>query len=219
MAKYTENDLQAAISAVQNGCPIRKAARDYGIPRTTLGDRLKGAESRKDANSYKMRLSIDQEAKLAKWALIQGQLGLPLSHAQIRDFAGRILHAGGDSQPLGKHWMQHFLQRNPEVKTLPSKRMDSKRANAASAEEIQAWFDRIKAILEIQGILGEDTWNMDESGIMEGLGINGLVVGSSSLKRILSKTLIERIWTSFIECISANGSFLHPLVIFSGKTV
>ena len=60
---------------------------------------------------------------------------------------------------------------------------------------------------------------MDEAGIMEGLGENGLVVGSSQKRSIQKKTPGARAWTSFIECVSATGVSLPPLVIFKGKSV
>jgi hypothetical protein len=60
---------------------------------------------------------------------------------------------------------------------------------------------------------------MDESGIMEGLGANGLVVGSSERRSIQKKQPGSKAWTSFLECVSATGVALPPLVIFKGKTV
>ncbi|KID59616.1 transposase, partial [Metarhizium hybridum] len=60
---------------------------------------------------------------------------------------------------------------------------------------------------------------MDEAGIMEGLGENGLVVGSSERRSVQKKTPGSRVWTSFIECVSATGRALPPLVIFKGKSV
>jgi hypothetical protein len=60
---------------------------------------------------------------------------------------------------------------------------------------------------------------MDEAGIMEGLGENGLVVGSVERRTIIKKQPGSRAWISFIEYISATGTFLPPLVIFKGRTV
>ena len=60
---------------------------------------------------------------------------------------------------------------------------------------------------------------MDESGIIEGVGANGLVVGSSERRSIQKKQPSSRAWTSFIKCISANRKALSPLVIFKGKSV
>lgn len=86
-------------------------------------------------------------------------MGLPLSHAQIKDFAGRILQAAGDSKPLGKRWMKHFLLRNPEIKTRPTRRTESKRAEAATAAEIQARFNL--TVPETESDLEEDISNKD----------------------------------------------------------
>jgi len=60
---------------------------------------------------------------------------------------------------------------------------------------------------------------MDEAGIMEGMGDNGLVVGSIHKRFIQKKQPGSKAWTSFIECISATGQSVHPLVIFKGKSV
>jgi 4-hydroxybenzoate polyprenyltransferase len=60
---------------------------------------------------------------------------------------------------------------------------------------------------------------MDEAGIMEGQGVNGLVVGHTGRHFVPKKQRGSRAWTSFIECISALGRAISPLVIFKGKTV
>ena len=96
--------------------------------------------------------------------------------------------------------------------------MDSQRTNGATKEVITAWFEYL-ALLLVQSIKPENRWNMDEAGIMEGMGTNGLVVGSSGRKSVQKKMPGSKAWTSFIECISATGVALPPLVIFKGKTV
>ena len=60
---------------------------------------------------------------------------------------------------------------------------------------------------------------MDEAGIMEGLGVNGLVVGAAELRKAHLKEPNRGNWMTFIECISAEGEALDPLVIFRGKSV
>jgi 4-hydroxybenzoate polyprenyltransferase len=56
---------------------------------------------------------------------------------------------------------------------------------------------------------------------MEGQGINGLVVGSSqeNPNAVPVKTINARTWTSIMECISALGVALDPLVIFKAKSI
>ncbi|KAF4473667.1 hypothetical protein CGGC5_v007262 [Colletotrichum fructicola Nara gc5] len=101
-----------------NGISARNASRRWGVPRSTLQDRTKGAQQRAAAFEDLQRLSHTQEAKLASWVQIQADLGLPPTHQQVKDFAQRILHAMGDTQPLGKRWMDGFLRRNPYIKAM-----------------------------------------------------------------------------------------------------
>ncbi|PNY27934.1 Uncharacterized protein TCAP_02142 [Tolypocladium capitatum] len=127
--KYTEETLQQAVQAVKNGISQHKAAAQYGIPRQTLQDRLRGALPMKVAKEPSQRLSIHQEKHLRDWVLAQGALGLPPSHLQLKEFASRVLIAGGDLRPLGKNWVAGFLRRNPEVSAMKSKSIDCSRIN------------------------------------------------------------------------------------------
>ena len=54
---------------------------------------------------------------------------------------------------------------------------------------------------------------------MEGLGVNGLVVGASDLRQAYIKEPNKGKWMTFVECISAQGHALNPLVILNGKSV
>ncbi|KAM4054413.1 Tc5 transposase DNA-binding domain-containing protein [Hirsutella rhossiliensis] len=102
---------------------------------------MHGHECRKDAFSALQRLSQTQEKQLTEWILIQDALGLPPTHSQIRQFAQRMLAVKGDHTPLGKHWMQAFLRRNPAVRTQKCHHRDSARVNGASTEVIRPWFN------------------------------------------------------------------------------
>ena len=155
---------------------------------------------------------------MVNWIRIQVALALPPSYAQIRALAACVLQAGGDATPLGRRWLDAFFKRNPTCKTMPSRRMDTARLNGATVEVIQPWF-RYLAVPEIHGIHQIDRYNMDETGIMEGLGSNGLVVGIAEMRTALKKDDGRRNWTTIIECISATGRHLPPLVIWKGVNV
>ena len=140
MPAYSEDLLQRAITAVEAGTPVRRVVRDYSIPRTTLRGRLAGRQSKSTAHSHQQKLSPESEAQLVDWILTQGALGFPPTHSQIRLFVSRILQAGGSTEPLGKGWISGFLKRNPVIRTLRAKKLDSRRANRAIVEVISAWF-------------------------------------------------------------------------------
>src|SRR6266699_2008213 len=103
MPSYTEN-------ALNRGDPIRRVARDYSIPRTTLQHRLTGRQPKTTAYTFQQKLSPVQESRLAEWIRIQDALGLGPTHIQIRMFASRILLAGGSIAGVGKYWLEGFLR-------------------------------------------------------------------------------------------------------------
>lgn len=216
--QYSEDDVQDALTAIANGSSVRDAAKEWGIPRSTIQNRIRGCQQRKEAFSSFQRLSSTQESLLTTWVLTQGALGLPPTHAQVRVFAERILRAQGDTIPLGKRWIEAFLKRNPSIRSMRSKSIDSKRINGATIEVIRSWFQHLQPP-DIKVIKPGNRYNMDEAGLLEGQGGNGLVLGSAEKRSIRKKQPGSRTWTSFIECISATGRHLPPLVIFKGKSV
>jgi len=90
MKPYTEDDVQSALEAILAGAGVREAASHWGIPRSILYNRRHGAQSHSDALNWQMRLSLNQETELTQFVLNQATLGLPLTHFELRSFAGRM---------------------------------------------------------------------------------------------------------------------------------
>ena len=80
MPEWTEESMQNALLAVQNGLELATASKRYGIPRSTLRGRLSGANTFKQAATDRQMLSPVQEADLATWIKIQELLGQAPTH-------------------------------------------------------------------------------------------------------------------------------------------
>jgi 4-hydroxybenzoate polyprenyltransferase len=218
MPNYTEIDIQNALQEVHEGVPVRTAAGRHGIPVSTLRGRISGAQSHTESHEHFQKLSAEQEKHLATWIIAQDDLGFAPSHAQVIDFAGRIARLNGNEEPIGVHWMDGFLRRNEGIKTLRGQRLDSARFNGATIENIKGFFPHL-AVPVVKEIKQENRHNMDEMGIMEGLGYNSLVLGRAEKTRTIVQNPGSTDWTTIIECISAIGKALTPLVIYKGQTV
>ncbi|KAL2133138.1 hypothetical protein VTI74DRAFT_2833 [Chaetomium olivicolor] len=122
MPSYTEQDMQDALNRLHQGPgSIRKVARDFGIPASTLRCRIKGSLPRKEAFETHQLIPRDQEDKLVQWVSTQAALALPPSRAQIKEFVARMLEAEGHSRSVGKGWVKRFFRRNPMVLALLEK--------------------------------------------------------------------------------------------------
>jgi 4-hydroxybenzoate polyprenyltransferase len=218
MVNYTEEQLFLALAEMQNGQPVAKVAREWAIPRSTLNNRKNGQQPRTVAFQELQKLSRPLEDSLAEWVRNQGAIGLPPIHSQIKKLAHRMLRTQGNTTTIGKRWINRFIDRHPFLKTQRSKSMEHTQVNGATIDVIRGWFPYLN-VPAIKAIKPTNRYNMDEAGIMEGQGTNGLVVGTREKKAILKKAPGTRVWTSFIECVSATGRRLNPLVIFKGKSV
>jgi 4-hydroxybenzoate polyprenyltransferase len=114
--------------------------------------------------------------------------------------------------------MTGFLHRNQRIKTLKGKGIDRKRINGANPDAIRGFFDLLDQP-GVKSIPPRNRWNFDETGVFQGLGTNGLVVGQSELRSTIKKQPHNLNWITILEAISATGRCLDPLVVFKGKHV
>ncbi|SCN96763.1 related to transposase [Fusarium fujikuroi] len=150
------------------------------------------------------------EKSLRDWIVIQADLGCPVSHQQVREFASKIAVRNGFPEGVGKNWLQGFLGRNPDIRTLKGKKIDSDRYHGASSELIKAFF-MLLMMPAIRLVKQGNRYNVDEVGMMEGIGMNGLFLGHQSKKSVLIRQPGSRAWITILECISATGKNLDFL--------
>lgn len=104
------------------------------------------------------------------------------------------------------------------MKAKMSKGMDVQRINGATPNVITRLFKKL-VLLTIKNIYREHPYNMYETGIVEGMGMNGLVVGPVRRKMVVKKHPDSRIWATIVECFSAKGQVLETLVVFKGDNI
>lgn len=149
--------------------------------------------------------------------LLQARLGWAPPHSRFHFFALTV-HRQSGGEHLGKHWYEAFFSRHPEIKLIRSMGIDFLRVNGATRANIEEFFDRLDDP-GLAEVLQADTYNVDEIGTMIGLGYNPLVIGPSAVRKIYTMDPGNREWVTILECISADGRVLPPLVIFKGVYV
>lgn len=82
--------------------------------------------------------------------------------------------------------MEGFLRRNPDVNAMRGKAITSERINGATTKNVKEFFARLTQEA-IRDIPPYRRYNIDEVGIQEGLGFNGLILGASNKKIFIKK--------------------------------
>ena len=132
-----------------NSRSIWGAGRVFGVGESTLRNRLNGAQSKAIESSSRRLLSKLETKEIAKHARLMQSLHFPLTPADIRLEAERILHAQNDDArreltTLGPGWYSKvFLVDNPEMKSKRGKGYDKDRALSASHNQLKTWYNDV----------------------------------------------------------------------------
>lgn len=197
---------------------ITKAAKQHGVSKSTLVDRINGAQSYSISREYQKRLTSGEEAALLAWILRLQAWGWPPRVEQVRSMANELLLAKGDTNDIGINWPQKFMKRHTEIKTAYIPPLDKERAMAQDPTILSGWFDlylQLKTEFEVDE---RDIYNMDEKGFMQGVIAKlRVMIPKYEKKKAYMTQCGNREWVSLIECVSLDGRLLPPWIIFKGK--
>ena len=213
-----ETAIQFAIADLNSGVEKsqRAACKKWGIPRSSLQERLNGSKPHAIAHSHQQRLTPEQEEFLVQWILGEDSRAQPPSHPRMREMATRILRMNGDIRPLGRRWIPQFLARNPRVASIIGRKIESARTIAANYNTINEWLELFERTRKMLGIPYENVRNFDETGVALGVCTNQQVIADARKKKAYNKSPESREWESVLECVSAVGKKLQCVVIFKG---
>lgn len=219
----TEAKLQAALQAVissgltSQGKPVfslRAAAKQYDVSRSALTAQWNGRGTRAESHAHQQKLSPSQELILKEWIKVMGRRGMPLAYKAIAEHASIVVQ-----EDVSVNWAWSFRKRHPDLKARWTTGLEACRAQCLNRVLIAEYFDILEEILIKYDISCENVYNMDEKGIQMGIGGRTMVLVDHDQKGAVYH--IEdgnRELVTVIETICADGSSLHPSVIFKGKT-
>lgn len=115
MGKPNERDVAEAIDLVRNGEKPVRAARAFGIPKSTLSNRLHGAQPHSSAHNAAKNLSDYEEQELEEWILHEELCGRAASRAMVRSIAAEMMRGIAsveDATTPGVNWVTKFIRRH-----------------------------------------------------------------------------------------------------------
>jgi hypothetical protein len=193
-----------------------------GVALTTLYNRWRGRPSIEKKAQGQQYLTVEEEKALVAFLLLMSSFGQPVRIKYIPALAFSIARrrsaASRPNKPPGKNWAQAFGKRNPELKAKRVRSIDWKRHEIHIYDKVTEWFEVIGKVLQDPVILPENVYNMDETGVMLSmLGSVKVLVGKDDLRGHRGAG-VKRTLVTAIECISADGRSLLPLIIWPAST-
>jgi hypothetical protein len=213
---------RALTEALPDGIPDTLAARaaHFNVPLSTLGHRKNERESR-DTKAQKQRYLTPYEANaVVKFLLQQKAFGTPvrMKHVAAIAFSATRNRPPADRplKPPGPNWAKAFEKHRPELTAKTSRPQDWNRLNIY--DKVKYWFEVIGKELRNPDILPENVYNMDETGIMLSMLNSVKVLVGKDDTHAYRGARVKRTMVTAVECISADGRCLNPMIIWPAKT-
>jgi 4-hydroxybenzoate polyprenyltransferase len=197
---------------------IRAASKLETVPRSTLRDRINGAQPTQIAHEKFLSLTPVQEKELVDLIILREKAFQPLLKSDIHLYAQHLAELNGLGPHLGKNWVDRFFRRHTSVILKPSRLVSTARRKTVTEEGLREYYRGLLAICKELSIGSDSMYNLDEIGVQEGESLAGVVAGTvltTSSEKIQSDASA---WISILETISATGQRLTPCIVYTGKT-
>jgi hypothetical protein len=177
----TMTPIEEALAAIESREPgddlvYQEYADWFGVSRVTLARRHQGRQQSRTAQFFDQRkLTPQQEEELVLYIRDLTERGLSPTNTIIRNFASTIAH-----ERVSKSWVTRFKHRHED--TLISKwgrAIDSTRHKANSYFKYKLYFKLMHGKIDKHKIQPQNSYNIDEKGIIIG------VIGNS--KRVFTR--------------------------------
>ena len=217
---YDSDTMEKAFLAVtQDGMTIRKAAEAFGVPKSTLGDRVSGKVARSAKPGPPTYLTRLEEEELASFLICCAEIGFPRTRNQVLGLVQQIVQSKGISKSVSNGWWEKFNQRKPHITLRSPMSLAHARAIASDPDVINRYYSTLEDTLRNNKLMDSPSciFNCDETGLP--LSPSSFkVVARKGSKNVSNVTSNSKSQITVLACTSAAGYAIPPFIIFGRNT-
>ena len=221
--QWTESQMVGALDAVLNKhLSANKAAKLYGVPPSTLKDRLSGCVVHGVNAGPKQYLTKQEEKELTDHLVLSEKVGYGKTRRDVMNLVETYVNSqrseGKKNVTISNGWWFKFRKRNPLISLRKGDSTAGVRMDAVNSENINEYFDLLKKVFEEYGFADhpEAIYNMDETG-MPLEPHPPKVIANRGQKKVRYQTSGQKQQITVIGCGSATGHVIPPFIIFAVK--
>ena len=219
---YSPTSLTNAYLAVRNdGMSVRKAAKQFSIPRQTLRDRVKGKIDPDCTTTGRTPVfTLDEEAKLTEHIKTMATYGYGYTRQEVTDLAtdfAHMLNKKPKESVLTLRWFEGFIKRWPELRVLKPRSLEIQRAKCGNIANVESYFKELESVMRKYDLLDKPhlIFNVDEKGITLDHKPPQIVAGVNHVTSAVTSG--KSCTTTILGCGSASGLAVPPFFVFAGK--
>lgn len=225
---YSKQQMESALKAISRGMSVTAAARSFGVPRTTVLDKISGRTPKVRKMGPPSILSRVEEEILVNWILLLSQKHRPVTKEQVLDSVQIIIKQTKRNSPFtdgrpGKKWFTSFLKRNPQITTRIAQNLTPAR-ESVTEEQIRRWFEEIRQYLRSENLLEvtEDpsrVFNADESAFFLQPKGDKVLARKGEKSVYIAGTNDDKENLTVLLTANGQGDFAPPMIIFKYERI
>ena len=227
--KWKAEAMLSAQKAVSEGkIGVREAAKQYGVPKSTLSRRInKGIPSTLPATRPPV-FSMDDENQLVRHIKDLESQGFGIGVQSVCKLAYEMAeHAGmkhrfnHDRKSAGYDWYQGFMRRHPDLSLRKPEGLSAARASMLNPTTITDHFNKLGEVMDHANLKScpSQIYNLDETGLSL-VHTPASIVAAKGKKTVQSRTSGERGENvTVLICANASGTVLPPIHYLQGSAL
>ena len=220
---WNEETMESALQEVRVGnMSVRRAAVEYGVPKSTLHDRVSGKVLPGSVGGAPRYLEDEEEEELVKWLKGCAEVGYAKSVKEVCAIVGGIVSKkrGLEHFSVTHGWWDRFRSRHPNLTLRAGESLAYVRAASTSRQVIDHYFKMLEDVIEKNHLIGKPgrIFNCDESGIPL-QHRPGRRIALKGQKHVNVLTSGNKSNITVLACISASGCAITPMVIYNRKNL
>lgn len=244
MPKFTNNNIRgqwdedhmrrAVRKVLDNDLSIREAAKRYGVPKSTLADKIKHLKTNGEIQlipslgRYHCTFPANYEQQLVNHMRDLDNRLMPLTRKEFLklafDLAERLKiphRFNREKKTAGKDFYYTFLKRHPELSLRSAESTSLQRAVGFNRPQVARFFNKLEELMQQHNFRTNKIYNADETGVSTVHECRQKVVSIKGKKQVGKMTSGERGRNiTVLLCINAAGDqFMPPLFIFPRKKI
>ena len=216
--KWDDTQLQKACQDVYKGQAVRRVALNYGIPKSTLHDRISGKVTPGAKSGLPAYLSAEEEDELVSFLNGCSSIGYARSKKQTIALVQRVIESKGLNVKVNDGWWKSFMKRHGSLTLRAAEPLSYARAVCSQPEILNHYYDLLQQTLIEHDLTDKPNqiFNLDESG-MPLDPCPPKVITQKGIKHSVSITTGDKAQITTLACCSAAGYVIPPLVVFDRK--
>jgi hypothetical protein len=201
------------------------ASKKFGIPRSTLGDRLTGKVLDDATLGRKPILPPSIEKEIVDVVCLSAERGFGITKAQLLNRVGSLTKAMKLPTPFkdglpGNDFWEGFKKRHPDISLRTPEALALNRSKAMNPVIVGGYFRQLKTLLAENNLTDKPhlIWNADETSVPF-THAPAKVVARTGTKRVPGRVSNSREPITMLPCINAAGTSMPPIFIVKGKTM